>query len=53
MLLLLCYGVAVEVIQYYVPGRGAELLDVVADIVGAATFYVFWWGSKRLGFFSR
>lgn len=53
MLLLLCYGVAVEVIQYYVPGRGAELLDVVADIVGAATFYAFWWGSKRLGFFSR
>ncbi|MCO4322696.1 VanZ family protein [Aliidiomarina quisquiliarum] len=53
MLLLLLYGVAIEIIQHYVPGRGAELLDVVADMVGAATFYTAWWGSKRLGFFSR
>lgn len=53
MMLLLFYGVAIEAIQYYIPGRGAEVLDVVADMVGAATFYGLWWCSKRLGLFSR
>ncbi|RUO40120.1 hypothetical protein CWE15_08220 [Aliidiomarina taiwanensis] len=53
LLLMLGYGVLVEVIQHQVPGRGAELLDVVADMAGATMFYAFWWVSKRLGFFSR
>ncbi len=53
MMLLLFYGVVIEVIQYYIPGRGAEVLDVVADMVGAATFYGVWWCSKQLGLFSR
>lgn len=53
MLLLVFYGVLIEMIQYYVPGRGAEILDVVADTVGAATFYGLRYYTKRLGFFSR
>lgn len=53
LLLMLGYGVLVEAIQHQVPGRGAEALDVVADMVGAITSYGFWWLSKRLGFFRR
>lgn len=38
--LLLGYAVAIEVIQHYVPGRGADVWDVVADMVGVAAFYL-------------
>jgi VanZ family protein len=30
------YGVSDEIHQYFVPGRSAEVMDVVADVVGAA-----------------
>lgn len=36
---LLVYGIAIEWIQYHIPGRGAEVMDVVADMLGALTFY--------------
>ncbi|MCH8501923.1 MAG: VanZ family protein [Aliidiomarina sp.] len=38
--LLLIYGVLIEVVQHYVPGRGADVWDVVADMAGAASFYL-------------
>lgn len=37
--LLLFYGIAIELIQHYVPGRGADVWDVVADMAGVAAFY--------------
>ncbi|MCL4409430.1 VanZ family protein [Aliidiomarina haloalkalitolerans] len=39
LLLLLVYGIVIEVVQHYVPGRGADPWDLVADMVGALTFY--------------
>ncbi|RTE85550.1 MULTISPECIES: VanZ family protein [Gammaproteobacteria] len=33
------YGGAVEWVQYYIPGRGAEWVDFLADMVGVALFY--------------
>ena len=30
------YGVLMEALQYFVPGRGAQLFDLLADIVGAS-----------------
>ncbi|WP_331458491.1 VanZ family protein [Aliidiomarina indica] len=36
---LFIYAVAIELIQYYIPGRGADIWDVVADMVGVAAFY--------------
>ncbi|RUO24418.1 hypothetical protein CWE09_11175 [Aliidiomarina minuta] len=40
MLLLTGYGIAIEVIQHHLPARGADVWDVVADVAGAATFYI-------------
>ncbi|MCL5049080.1 MAG: VanZ family protein [Firmicutes bacterium] len=39
LLLLLIYGVTIEIVQHHVPGRGADVWDVVADMAGALTFY--------------
>ena len=36
LLLLLVYGIVIEVVQHYVPGRGADPWDLVADMVGRA-----------------
>jgi VanZ family protein len=49
MLLLAIYGIAIEAVQYRLPGRGADGWDLVADLVGAACFYVLlrWWKSRR------
>lgn len=30
------YGVLMEALQYFVPGRGAQLFDLLADIVGTS-----------------
>jgi len=43
------YGISDEIHQYFVPGRNADLFDVVADILGAicgALFYQ-WWVSRK------
>ena len=43
LLLALCYGFGVEVIQhYFVSNRSFDLLDVAADMLGAAAGLVFW-----------
>lgn len=53
VVLLLSYGIAIEVIQYFVPNRGAEVLDVVADLCGVLAFYVLLGLVKRLGWLTK
>ena len=38
--ILTLYGIAIEVIQYHIPGRGADVWDVVADVAGAVSFFI-------------
>lgn len=40
MLLLLGYGVLVEVIQHFIPYRSGGLDDVIADVAGFVLFYL-------------
>lgn len=37
-LLLVAYGIGIEVAQYFTPDRQADLLDVVADSVGIVIY---------------
>lgn len=46
--LLLGYGICIELVQHYVPGRVADIWDVVADMAGVSLFYLLraawlWW----------
>lgn len=34
------YGILIEVIQYFIPYRGAEVADVIADLSGVVLFYL-------------
>ena len=34
-LLIACFGICIEVIQYFIPYRSFEILDIIADIIGA------------------
>jgi len=48
---LLAYGVLIELLQSRIPGRSAELTDVVADAIGialglAAFALVAWWARR-------
>lgn len=45
---LLAYGVLIEVVQYFVPYRSAEVLDVVADSVGIACYLLLVPALRRL-----
>ncbi|MCH8493391.1 MAG: VanZ family protein [Idiomarina sp.] len=38
--ILFIYAVSIEAIQHFVPGRGADVWDVVADMAGVLGFYV-------------
>jgi len=44
---LLAFGVVTEVLQHFVPGRGADPLDLVADGVGASLGMVFAFGQVK------
>ena len=33
--LIVCFGIGIEVIQYFIPYRSFEILDIFADIIGA------------------
>ena len=45
--ILTLYGITIEVIQYHIPGRGADVWDVVADVSGAVSFFIlFDWYKK-------
>jgi VanZ family protein len=41
------YGVAIEILQYFIPGRSCSGLDMVADATGVATGAVIVWLWKR------
>lgn len=46
LLLALCYGFGVEVIQhYFIPNRSFDLGDVTGDMLGAVAGV--WWWNKR------
>ena len=50
VLYMLMLGVASELIQFFVPGRSADMLDVVADLVGSVigiAYGYFFWGNKK------
>lgn len=38
--MLIIYGISVEFIQSYIPGREASLADIVADTAGVLTYYL-------------
>ena len=40
-LILVLYGVIIEVIQHFIPHRESSLLDILADIVGISAGYIF------------
>ncbi|MBN9298662.1 MAG: VanZ family protein [Filimonas sp.] len=41
LILTICYGVAMEFVQkYYIPNRSFDLMDIVADSVGAGIGYL-------------
>ena len=39
LFLALTVIILIEVIQYFIPYRGAEVADVIADLTGVALFY--------------
>ncbi len=39
-ILLILYALSIEIIQYFLPARSAELLDVLVDALG---IFVGWW----------
>lgn len=38
--LLMAYGVLIEIVQHFVPGRSSSLEDLAADASGLAVFYL-------------
>jgi VanZ family protein len=38
--LLLAYGIAIECLQYYVPGREFSFLDMLADAAGLLLYFI-------------
>lgn len=39
-ILLMGFGILIEIVQYFVPGRSCSLEDLVADASGLAVFYL-------------
>jgi len=35
VILIICFGICIEVIQFFIPYRSFEILDIIADIIGA------------------
>lgn len=46
-LLLFMYGLLIECVQYFLPNRVFELLDLVVDVSGILVFYVLKRGVSR------
>lgn len=47
LVILTLYAMTIEVVQSYIPGRGADLWDFVADMAGAVSFFIiFHWYKK-------
>ncbi len=51
ILALLGYGVAIEVVQYFLPWRQASALDIAADSLGIAAYMVSVPALKRMPWF--
>jgi len=47
ILLLMFYGIHIEVVQYFIPDREFSLLDIVADSAGLAFGWIFMQIAKR------
>ncbi len=48
ILLLTGYGVAIEIMQQYLPHRQASIADVIADSAGAICYFsLYWFKLKR------
>ena len=47
-LLLFVYAVFIEFSQFFTPNRSAELLDIVADVIGVGIGLLFYPFTKRL-----
>ena len=45
---LLAFGVFIELVQSQIPGREADVLDVLADSIGIAGGLLLAWGRERL-----
>lgn len=43
IVLLLLYGIQIEIVQSFIPGRFFSLLDVVADSIGIVIGIGLWW----------
>ncbi len=39
-LYLVCYGIAIECIQHFIPSRSFSVLDMVADSIGVAVIFL-------------
>lgn len=44
------YGVIIEIIQYYIPYRSFEFLDILANFAGAnaGTFFIFFFAQYKI-----
>ncbi len=38
--ILFVYAMGIEVAQHHIPGRGADIWDVIADMLGVLGFYI-------------
>ena len=45
--LLLVYAVVIEGLQWFVPARSVELLDVIENLLGLAVGTAIWWIAQR------
>jgi len=36
----ICYGICLEIIQYFLPWRSFSFLDIIANAIGASLFYI-------------
>ncbi|SFV60711.1 hypothetical protein MNB_SM-5-438 [hydrothermal vent metagenome] len=48
VVLLLLFGLQIEIVQYFIPGRDFSLLDVVADSVGIAIGIALYYGYEKV-----
>lgn len=50
---LMCFGILIEVVQYFIPSRDFTLLDIIANGVGIIVGYCFFLLYKRYRVYSR
>lgn len=45
---LFLYSIGIEIIQYFLPYRSFEVLDILANLTGLVTGSLLWWLFRRL-----